>query len=132
MESLLGSIGPVLLTLLSGVASWAIAVGTKLLKAKAGNDLVSKGLGVVADIADAVVCDLESGLVKKAKALAADGKLSDSDISKIRHEAEAMVLDRLPKETMSVLTKQGVTISGIIQSAVERAVANRKQAGGKE
>lgn len=134
LTELMGAIGPFLLAVLFGVLSWAGAAIVQYFRARAkniGSEAAARGLDLLADMTDAVVCDLEASVVRKAKELSADGKLTADEARRIKRTAISAVQDVLPRETLMALSSQNVSLHGAISSAIERAIANRKTQEGK-
>ncbi|MDY6904102.1 MAG: hypothetical protein SWH61_05385 [Thermodesulfobacteriota bacterium] len=134
LTELMGAIGPFLLAVALGVLSWAGAAVLQYFRARAkniGSEAAARGLDLLADVADAVVCDLTASMVEKEKSVSRDGKLPVHIAREIKDTAIYKVQDILPRETLTALSRQNVSLHSAIGSAIERAVANRKTQEGK-
>lgn len=78
------------------------------------------------DAAVTTVLELQQTVVNDLKAAAADGKLTQEEIGKLKSDVISMSLAKLSNASVKVLTAAGVDISAIITGAAEAMIGEMK------
>lgn len=87
---------------------------------------ISAAADHVIKLASVTAGELETALVKDMREATADGKLTDEDITYLRHEMKVRTLAKLDAATVELLEAAGSDLAALIQGAADAWITEKK------
>ena len=119
-------IGAVLLKVLSGLISWGVVELNRYIRTKTKNEQISGAMEQIGHVVEATVQDLNQTVVKGMREAAADGKLTKNEAVGIKTKAVNQIKNQLPAAMQKTAGMAVNSLSGYINSRVEKAVSDIK------
>ena len=121
-----GSLAPVLGTIMTGLVSWGAIEATKYVRTKTKNEAANDAISHICHTVKTTVAGLNQTMVPALQAAAADGKLTKADGEMLKNAAVQQVKYQIPAEVEKSAKLAVNSVNDLIDAKIEQAVGEQK------
>ena len=126
LATLTTALVPIIGTLLTALVSWGTVELTKYIKTKTKNETAHNAISVICDTVETTVAKFNQTVIPALKEKAADGKLTQADMSAIKQTAMREVRNQIPAAVNIAAHMSVLSVTELISGKIEKAVGERK------